>query len=424
MRTPLRRCRENSWIMLFFLLLSSTSLPVIADPESEYDAIKKAYPEASGSLSMATLRKYTNDPPRLLFLTEQLPPNFPWHNLEVATLRLEILREYEGQKKYESCTATLISPTQVVTAAHCIPGNGPWKVIKAKVVSYSSAQGVLAQENIDLASSPVVSSTVQDISILALNSPFKASFKPYPMKIRSPIKGETLVLISYPLGQAKRLSSGNCRVGSDETPIPSQFYHHCMTFPASSGALVVAQTDGAIVGVHSQALDDENVANTLVGMMGLENFGATKTVSPTTVDTSGWVLEPRILTDGFAAAIRRNEAQTWLKTMLNEQSNMNALNKELGLTRTAIEMDSVETINNLLAMGIGWSIEDASTYLRRKTYGPWTPQKREMLGYLLTHGAEVGLDPTTGWPIYCGPEVLTMVKQVFAENGYDQNKCH
>ncbi|WP_095192604.1 serine protease [Pseudomonas sp. Irchel 3A7] len=424
MRASWRGWRERFQVVIIFILLAGTCPHVFGDAETEYNAIKKAFPESSGSVSMATLRRYTNEPPRLMFLTEQLPTTFPWHDLEVATLRLELLNEFEGQKEYQSCTATLIAPSQVVTAAHCIPGNGPGKVIRAKVVSYDSVRGVLAQEDIDLVSSPILSSATADISVLVLSKPFKDSFKPYPMKIRLPIKGETLVVVSYPLGQAKRLSSGNCRVGNEDTPIQSQFYHHCMTFPASSGALIVARTDGAIVGVHSQALDVGSVANTLSGMTGLEGLGATMVPAPVTVDNSGWVLEPQMLTKGFAAAIRSGKVQDWLKVMLNEQSNLNSLNKELLLTRTAIELDSVEAIKHLLALGVEWSTTDASAYLQSKTYGPWTPEKREMLNYLLAHGAEVRPDATTGWPIYCGPGVLTVVKQVFAENGYAQDNCH
>lgn len=416
--------RENCLPVLMFLLLSGVCPNAAAeDAESKYDAIKKANLESGGGISMAALLKYTNDPPRQLFLTEQLPITFPWHDLEAATMRLEILTEFQGEKAYTSCTATLISPSQVVTAAHCIPGFGPEKVIKAKVVSYNSKPGVLAQENIDLAVPPVLLSMSGDISVLALSEPFTSTFKPYPMKIRSPIQGETLVVISYPLGQAKRLSSGNCRVSYDEPPIKTQFFHHCVTFPGSSGALVVAETDGAVVGVHSESLDEGSVANTLTGITGLENLGVTKIAPPAAVKTSGWVLDSDMLTQGFAAAIRRGEVQPWLDVMINEKSNLNSLNKELMLTRTAIELDSVAAMNSLLSLNVTFSAKDASDYLASKAYGPWTSKKQEMLNYLLVHGAKPGRDPTTGALIFCGPGVLEVVKKVFEENGYGQKTC-
>ena len=390
----------NCFIVLIVLLALSTMPEAMsADAQAEYDAVHKALPESTGSQSMAVLRKYTNEPPRLMYLTEQLPPTFFWHALERATLRLEIIKDNEGVQFYESCTATLISPNQVITAAHCIPGNGPGVVIKAKVVSYHSTRGVLAKADVELASAPLLLSTPEDISILALS-------------------------ISYPLGQSKRLSSGNCRVGNEHSPIASQFYHFCMTFPASSGALVVARSDGAVVGVHAEAQDNASIANTLVGVKGLASFKAEVVAAPEAVDTSGWSLAPSMLKSGFAAAVAKGNAKSWLDTMMNEKSDMNALNAELQLVGTAVELNSVETVTLLKERGLGLSASQAGHYLNNKVYGPWSDAKREILGYLLAQHAEVGLNPATGLPIYCGPDVLGAVKQVFSENGYGQQNCH
>ncbi|WP_151996163.1 trypsin-like serine peptidase [Buttiauxella massiliensis] len=418
----LRGRREYCFVFLILIFFCFNANGENA--ETQYKAVQKTYEESTGTFSMALLRKYTNDPPRQLFLTEELPTTFRWNDLAGATLRLEFIIEFDGQQKYDSCTATLIQPNQVITAHHCIPGNEPWKVIKAKVVSYDSVRGILAQENVDLVSSPLLSSNTEDVSVLALSTPFPDSFKPYPMNIRSPIPGETLVIISYPLGQAKRLSSGNCRVGNDKTAMPSQFNHYCMTFPGSSGALVVAQTDGAVVGVHSQAFDAGAIANTLSDVKDVTNLKINKLSSPKDIDTSGSVLGAEMLARGFAEAIRNGESESWLKVMLNEQSNLNLLNKELKLTRTAIELDSVKAMNDLIAVGIELSANDATMYLPTKIHGPWTAEKQGMLNYLLKHNATVRLNPDTGLPIFCGPDVLTVVKNTFAENGHDQSKCH
>jgi hypothetical protein len=406
-----------NYLSIFFVASS-----LQASALSEYEAVDKTIPESLGSANSATLQLYTNGPPKLLFLTEQLPSSSKWLALANAVLRLDLLYEQKGgQQVYESCTATLIAPDKVITAEHCLPGDGTKKLIKAKVVNYKAVGGAVSVR--EVLSEPVTYSLELDISVLKLESSFDSSITPFPLNIRAPIKGETLVVVSHPLGQAKRLSSGGCVIGADDSPMESQFYHKCMTMPGSSGALLVSASDQAVIGVHSQAFELNSIGNSLLSLPGLASLGAVSVDAPTLINTLGWSLSPGVLKEGFINAVQNGKSQGWLGVMLHENTKPDELNKQQGLIQVAAEHDSVEALQQLLAVGVKLSPSEAGAILTSKVEGAAPAQRLKLIEFLLEYKPEIGLNSTTGDYIFCGPGVWGSVKQIFKEKGYGQSLC-
>jgi hypothetical protein len=108
--------------------------------------------------------------------------------------------------------------------------------------------------------SPKDSNPELDYSILQINGALPDKFLPPPIRIREPIEGETLYMIHHPYGQAKRLSSYNCRVVTSQPVENRNVFHWCDSMPGSSGALLFSATDDSVIGLHFASGVGKNIA--------------------------------------------------------------------------------------------------------------------------------------------------------------------
>ena len=128
-------------------------------------------------------------------------------------IRVDILYEFEGQiSRTEECTATTIAPGIALTNYHCVPGFGPHKATRIRVVrNYLSDRQEEAPFTDDVVS--IIDSS-RDLDWTLFRYTERNSDTHLFPKFRAPIFGESIYLIGHPLAQGKVLSTGNCFVKS------------------------------------------------------------------------------------------------------------------------------------------------------------------------------------------------------------------
>lgn len=142
--------------------------------------------------------------------------------------------------RQSSCSAVLVSNTQIVTASHCIEGAESAVPIEAKL-ELTAESGIVKEVKVDrvpllIAEEYVVLGLQQQVDIEAANT--------LTVDLGSMVSSEmSVALYHYPLGtrQTTRCSV----VASDDDFL----YHDCDTLPGSSGGAIFTD-EGEIVGMH------------------------------------------------------------------------------------------------------------------------------------------------------------------------------
>lgn len=70
------------------------------------------------------------------------------------------------------------------------------------------------------------------------------------LSVRAAIAGERLFIIHHSNGDPQQVTRAFCRADLEQSRAATEISHSCPTRPGSSGALVFADSDGAIVGLH------------------------------------------------------------------------------------------------------------------------------------------------------------------------------
>lgn len=162
-----------------------------------------------------------------------------------------------------SCTAVLIRPDVVLTAAHCVADADARTVARASDLTFSagvkdgrSLQNMVARK-VDVHPGYFISAprydprrVRADIARVVLREPITAA--PSYAVGRTPAAGAALQLLSYPGTARRRVSiEGGCRIVSRETEF---LMLDCQSEPGSSGAPYFAAGPGGrpvVVGIHS-----------------------------------------------------------------------------------------------------------------------------------------------------------------------------
>lgn len=187
--------------------------------------------------------------------------------------RLDVLLEDDdGNTALSTCTATVISEQHILTNHHCIPGIEPqWKVQKALLRMGFLSEESYPGENYPVELPALESSAALDYSILkVLKNPAK-TYGTLPLKIRTPLPQEDLIIFQHPAGKPKRLVRKDCRMASRLTP--SDLRHTCDTMGGSSGSPILSQEDYSWVGLHylGGATESEESYNSAKRMQAILN---------------------------------------------------------------------------------------------------------------------------------------------------------
>lgn len=71
-----------------------------------------------------------------------------------------------------------------------------------------------------------------------------------------PVPGERIIVIHHAGGEVQQVSRAFCKVELSEPTSRPVIEHSCTTRPGSSGAVLIAETDHAIVGLHTSTVQN------------------------------------------------------------------------------------------------------------------------------------------------------------------------
>lgn len=204
--------------------------------------------------------------------------------------QLETILEVDGRRLSGAygCTATLIAEDIIITNYHCVPNQESRIEL---VNAFLRMDFVTAGESGDIYPVDIrvlESSERLDYAILRVeNSPGRI-YGFVPLRYRSAVENEELFMIHHTRAKPKQITRRNCtllkRSQLEQLPIEMvgefrQFNtetdkaHRCDSEEGSSGALVYAYSDGAVVGLHfagtSSQLPIQQRANIFVDIAAL-----------------------------------------------------------------------------------------------------------------------------------------------------------
>ncbi len=168
-----------------------------------------------------------------------------------------------ANRKFITCTATLVTADIILTNNHCVPGANDNLEIHGPVTEASLVMNYFDETRPDLIDTyavdiqPISTSADRDFSFLRVRTPpgqERPGTKWGTAKVleEAPRPGESLLIIHHPAGLPKHVTRFQCRAASP-TPTDSQqitLFHFCDTLPGSSGAPIFSDEKNAIVAIH------------------------------------------------------------------------------------------------------------------------------------------------------------------------------
>ncbi len=163
-----------------------------------------------------------------------------------------------GNTRTLQCTATLIAPSVLITNQHCLAFKGAAGRLSLEFwIDYRGGAAVLYEVD----PTPIEIDPHLDVALLRL-LPNAAGRQTEPLsqpRFRVAIPGERLFLLHHPDSKPMQVSRTRCRVATPFVTGEQDLRHTCATWPGSSGALIFAEQDLAIVGLHhSRRKSDED----------------------------------------------------------------------------------------------------------------------------------------------------------------------
>ena len=181
------------------------------------------------------------------------PSDDPIRVLGKAVGRLDILlTRSNGERGIKICTATLIDRNKILTNHHCVPGP-QGEVIEKVLVRFGYLElGSTTSQSFQVDVRPIETNSTLDYAILSVAGDPAKAFGIAPLKVRGSQAIERLFIIHHPAGQPQRLTRAFCRAHPRVAPDESALRHECDTLHGSSGSMIFAQRDNALVGLHNR----------------------------------------------------------------------------------------------------------------------------------------------------------------------------
>lgn len=147
------------------------------------------------------------------------------------------------------CTAAVIATATLVTNEHCLRPDAPGDKV-ALEFSPEFLDGIGAKFKIE--TTPLEADADLDYALLRV-LPAADGRLPLPIArvaLREALPGERLVILHHSDGKALQVTRTRCRVADIAAARPSDLRHTCALRGGSSGAVILAERDQAIVGIH------------------------------------------------------------------------------------------------------------------------------------------------------------------------------
>ncbi len=155
----------------------------------------------------------------------------------------------KGKIRTLQCTATLIAPTLLITNRHCLEAEKPGDRMALELwIDYRG--GTPVRYNVE--PTPVEVDAQLDFALLRLVPPATGR-QPEPiaqLRFRAALPGERLFLLHHAGSKPLQVTRARCHVAVSHPVKDHALSHTCATLPGSSGALVFAEHDLAVVGLH------------------------------------------------------------------------------------------------------------------------------------------------------------------------------
>lgn len=165
-----------------------------------------------------------------------------------ATGLLDLLRADQSRN---ACTAVLISPTILMTNAHCVPATtGPERVTEIRFITgFEDANRTRRHESLRVDPQPIERHPAPlDFALLRLLDTSRQA-TPLRFEFDDPEPDEKLFIVGHPKGAPKHVSDGHCFAAND--PLDGDtLLHECNTHGGNSGSFIVSYTRNKVVGLH------------------------------------------------------------------------------------------------------------------------------------------------------------------------------
>jgi V8-like Glu-specific endopeptidase len=152
-----------------------------------------------------------------------------------------------------TCTASVITPEYIMTNEHCIKerreyGGRPSDI--SLLMGYTDETDESATERFVIDPRPIEISESLDFAILRVRGNPAAKWGTMTIEARDPLPAESLLVVHHPAGRPMHVTRGGCRAGNPRPIANQDIFHRCDTLPGSSGSPILADRDGAMVGLH------------------------------------------------------------------------------------------------------------------------------------------------------------------------------
>lgn len=243
---------------IFFLLLFP-NFALAAMPEAEFDADQYGRINLFNRQTTRNFEAVLNRQPNFEQL-QQYGVSDRLRQLSRPIGRLDIVLK---NKKMKTCTASIISDRYILTNNHCISGNE--NISSSSIVmNYYNAENEKDTKRYEVDITPVETNVDLDYSILAVRGNPSNVFGVARIAARDPAAGESLLILHHPGGLPKYVTRGGCLASNPNPLSGNEILHRCDTLPGSSGAPVLAESDGRMIGLHfagmNEALERVNFA--------------------------------------------------------------------------------------------------------------------------------------------------------------------